>query len=576
MSSGLFATPTPTAFGIPQSDGSGFIDPNWLLRGNFSSPAIFQQTDGTGAVLGTGVALTLSTQAAALVWAGPVSGAAAAPTFRALTTTDIPSLSGIYQPLNAKLTSISALANAVGWLHNDGAGNFIYSTPPGGVGANPTALLGLTAINGVATTFLRSDGAPALNQAISPIWSGNHTFQNLVIEKAAAINGTAGGGFLTLVGQSANPTSPAAGTLLLHSSTKNGFTRLEQDNEAATNLVYGRDNVFVARNDTGVTILKGRAVFNSGTAAGAPQITLARANSGATLPALGVALDDIPTGTFGQVMTVGLISFDTTAFSDIDSVWVSATTAGLLTRIRPSGTTNFVQRMGTILVSGVAGVGLMLVDTAPAVLNQETGTNAATWTGRAIVGDSLVLNATPLSPIYGGTGLATIANGKMLYASALNTFAALSTGNSLAITGGVLDTIQDIRTSAAPQFAAVGIALGTHPQNAQLVMPGAAGSYMRFGNFGGDVSMINYFNFAQNNTDGAGEISCYTSGVGYIPIRIGLGGSPVEFGSTIKTAAPSGGTAQPWKLGGYTTGVAIQAGKVRVEINGTPYDLLTA
>lgn len=44
-------------------------------------------------------------------------------------------------------------------------------------GANPTATIGLTAINGSATTFTRSDGAPALSQAIVPTWSGQHKFQ---------------------------------------------------------------------------------------------------------------------------------------------------------------------------------------------------------------------------------------------------------------------------------------------------------------------------------------------------------------------------------------------------------------
>jgi len=42
--------------------------------------------------------------------------------------------------------------------------------------ANPTALVGLTAINGVAATAMRSDAAPALNQAIAPTWTGVHTF----------------------------------------------------------------------------------------------------------------------------------------------------------------------------------------------------------------------------------------------------------------------------------------------------------------------------------------------------------------------------------------------------------------
>jgi hypothetical protein len=47
----------------------------------------------------------------------------------------------------------------------------------GGVPANPTATVGLTTINGVASTFMRSDGAPALSQAIAPTWSQQHTFQ---------------------------------------------------------------------------------------------------------------------------------------------------------------------------------------------------------------------------------------------------------------------------------------------------------------------------------------------------------------------------------------------------------------
>lgn len=45
---------------------------------------------------------------------------------------------------------------------------------------------------------------------------------------------------------------------------------------------------------------------------------------------------------------------------------------------------------------------------------------------------------------------------------------------------------------------------------------------------------------------------------------------------SILTGSPTGGTAQTWKLGNFTAGAALQAGKVRVEINGVAYDLLTA
>jgi hypothetical protein len=44
-------------------------------------------------------------------------------------------------------------------------------------GANPTGTITLTATNGVATTYLRSDGAPALSQSIAPTWTALHTFQ---------------------------------------------------------------------------------------------------------------------------------------------------------------------------------------------------------------------------------------------------------------------------------------------------------------------------------------------------------------------------------------------------------------
>lgn len=46
--------------------------------------------------------------------------------------------------------------------------------------ANPTASVGLAAVNGSATTFMRSDAAPALDVSISPTWTGTHTFSGPV------------------------------------------------------------------------------------------------------------------------------------------------------------------------------------------------------------------------------------------------------------------------------------------------------------------------------------------------------------------------------------------------------------
>lgn len=56
--------------------------------------------------------------------------------------------------------------------------------------ANPTGLVGTTAVNGVAATYMRSDAAPAINQAIVPTWTGAHTFTQTMTTAAITASGT--------------------------------------------------------------------------------------------------------------------------------------------------------------------------------------------------------------------------------------------------------------------------------------------------------------------------------------------------------------------------------------------------
>jgi len=76
-----------------------------------------------------------------------------------------------------------------------GGGTAMTWTDPatlGATGANPTGTVGLTTVNGVATTFLRSDGAPALSQAIVPTWTGIHTFDNNLLMLTSRLELTKG------------------------------------------------------------------------------------------------------------------------------------------------------------------------------------------------------------------------------------------------------------------------------------------------------------------------------------------------------------------------------------------------
>ena len=69
--------------------------------------------------------------------------------------------------------SIALTSTALTWN-----GNPLLSTAT--AFANPSASVGLAAVNGAATTAMRSDAAPALSVAITPTWTGQHTFSNAV------------------------------------------------------------------------------------------------------------------------------------------------------------------------------------------------------------------------------------------------------------------------------------------------------------------------------------------------------------------------------------------------------------
>lgn len=74
------------------------------------------------------------------------------------------------------------------WLIYDGAA-WDRVAGHGPAPANPSVTVGLTAKNGTAGTFMRSDGAPALDQAIAPTWTGAHTFNETITAAAITASG---------------------------------------------------------------------------------------------------------------------------------------------------------------------------------------------------------------------------------------------------------------------------------------------------------------------------------------------------------------------------------------------------
>jgi hypothetical protein len=101
-----------TTGSIKYSDGSTWIAVG-VGGGSVTSVALaapsFLSVSGSPITSSGTITLSLATQTANTVFAGPTTGGAAAPTFRALVASDIPDLSATYQPLDDDLTAIAAL-----------------------------------------------------------------------------------------------------------------------------------------------------------------------------------------------------------------------------------------------------------------------------------------------------------------------------------------------------------------------------------------------------------------------------------------------------------------------------------
>lgn len=133
----------------------------------------------TGNVTGSGAGSIATTIANNVVSNAMLTNVATS-TFKGRTT------AGAGSPEDLTATQATALLNTFtsvlqGLVPASGGGtsNFLRAdgtwAAAGTSFANPTASVGLTAVNGSASTAMRSDAAPAIDQTIVPTWTGIHT-----------------------------------------------------------------------------------------------------------------------------------------------------------------------------------------------------------------------------------------------------------------------------------------------------------------------------------------------------------------------------------------------------------------
>ena len=283
-------------------------------------------------------------------------------------------------------------------------GDATWAIPPGGGGgssANPTAAVGLSPVDGVLTTFMTSDSAPPLSQAIVPTWTGAHTFSSTV-----TIQGTGNNNGLIFTGTSA----------FINAS---GGTGLTISTTAALTLAFSGNLTFDYAGNSVWQMSSGAITQQS--AAGLVSYTVNGAANQWTHYVIGSSTNN---QSFGQQIQAGTSSSDkawnvinyanshtlASLYGDGGLVLGSATGGdeglGILNAqgVYVNGTTVILSVSGTaseIDVSTVAGAATVSIDSG------YVGQASITTLGTVTTG---TWNATTIAISHGGTGQTTAAN----------------------------------------------------------------------------------------------------------------------------------------------------------------------
>lgn len=263
----------------------------------------------------------------------------------------------------------------------DSNGQAKLALPPYPLPANPSALVHLTATNGVANTFMRSDAAPALDVTIVPTWTGAHTFLGAV-NGANFVNFTDGtqvmGAFTT-----SGPTQACFGTTSNHSFMLVANARVFLSGAPAGNVSVPAPTSGVAFTATGSGATRALQVNAAAsaevaeldsTAAGGSYATWT--NSGTANGFVGSWLGIIGSGSASDfaIRATGQLALATNG----TNIRVSITTAGNVTVAAPSSGQTF-----TVAPSPAAGE---LIATSSA-LTTGAGASAGTLTNAPSAGN---------------------------------------------------------------------------------------------------------------------------------------------------------------------------------------------
>ena len=278
------------------------------------------------------------------------------------------------------------------------------STCGSGSGFTTSTLAGLTSTSwnlfstttiGVTTSSPNNiyiGPAVAYQQVLSVV--GNLTLSNNVLNTIQDIQTTssptfASGTFTgnvnignyTILTSSTMPTVTDPTKIYLHAHSTNGIVQAHVHSiytENSCDDLIG-DNCLTVKNNSGGNLTAGQVVYINGGSGANALVGLAQANSTSTSDAIGlVATTSVSNNGFLFIVQSGdLANVDTSAFAVGDILYLSTSTAGGLTNVRPTYP-YLVKRIGKVLRSNINN-GVIDVNIGGAVLGMETGTISPTF-----------------------------------------------------------------------------------------------------------------------------------------------------------------------------------------------------